>query len=335
MGTQQDFTTPVGRLVQGDCFTPQTKNQAGQPLLDKNNQPTQKYFVAVAFSKTDPAFAAIKAQFEAIGRAAFPQFFQGPGGACTHPSFSLKIIDGDGIDNNGKPNSAKEGFAGCWIIRASSTYPPKCFAAGKYAAHEQLQMVGGVNPIPRGHYVRISGTVCDNGGGNGKPGLYVNCNLIEWSRIGDVIVSGPDAASVFGGAPGYAAPAAPMAPPAPQPMAGHVAPPPMAPAPVAPYPGILAGPQMTALATASYAQYIAGGWTEAQLIAGGYMIPPNAASLPMAPGSTPVAPPPAPIAVAPPPALKRMTHLATATYEQYIAGGWNDAQMIAQGVLAA
>jgi hypothetical protein len=380
MGKAVDFLTPVGRLVQGDCFEAQTKDSAGKPYLDKNNQPTQKYFVAVAFPKNDPAFAQIKVQFEQIARAEFPQLFPN-GGPCVNPNFSFKIIDGDGIDNNGKPNSSKEGFAGCWVLRASSSYPPKCFAAGKYAPHEQLHPQAGVNPIPRGHYVRLSGNVTGNGGGNGKPGLYVNVNMIEWARVGDVIVGGPDAASVFGGAPG-ATPAAPqgrqmlaaagattyeayiaagwtdaqliasgfmaapaVAAPAPTPPAPPAAPAPTPPAPptppaaVTPHAGILAGPQMTAAAGATtYAQYIAAGWTDAQLIASGFMVAPAAASVP-APlppaGSVQPPAPPAPTAPAPAPSTKRMLPAAGATtYEQYIAAGWTDAQLIQNSFMA-
>lgn len=384
MGKATEFLTPVGRLVQGDCFEAQTKDSNGKPYLDKNNQPTQKYFVAVAFPKSDPQFAALKAQFEQIARAEFPHLFPN-GGPCVNPNFSFKIIDGDGIDQNGKPNNTKEGFAGCWILRASSTYPPKCFAAGKYQPHEQLHPVGGVNPIPRGHYVRVAGTVAGNGGGNGKPGLYVNANMIEWARVGDVIVGGPDAATVFGGAPGAgaAAPAArqmlpaagattyeayiaagwtdaqliasgfmaapvaaaptPPAPPAaaPTPPAPPAAPaptPPAPPAPVTPHTGILAGPQMTPAAGATtYAQYIAAGWTDAQLIASGFMVAPAAAGapapLPPAGSATPPAPP-APTAAAPAPGKRMLPPAGATTYEQYIAAGWTDAQLVQNGFMA-
>ena len=110
MGKATEFLTPVGRLVQGDCFEPQTKDQNGVPLTIKTGpnagQPTQKYFVAVAFKKTDAEFAKLKAMFEATARAAFPQLFPTPGGPCVNLNFSWKIVDGDGLDQNGKPNSS-------------------------------------------------------------------------------------------------------------------------------------------------------------------------------------------------------------------------------------
>jgi len=45
-----------------------------------------------------------------------------------------------------------------------------------------------------------------------------------------------------------------------------------------------------------------------------------------------VAPPPNPAFLAPPPA-RQMTAAATATYEQYVSAGWNDAQLIAAGLM--
>jgi hypothetical protein len=338
MGKPVEFVSPVGRLVQGDCFEPQTKDlSTGMPLTIKTGpnagQPTQKYFIAVAFAKSDAKFAELKAMFTQVARAAFPQFFPN-GSDCINPNFSWKIIDGDGYDQNGKPNNSKEGFAGCWIMRCASSYPFKCFAAGKYLPTDQLQMVGNVNPIPRGHYIRVAGNVSDNIP-SASPGLYVNANMIEWAAIGDVIVSGPDAAAVFGGAPaslpaGYAPPAAPMAPPAP----AMAAPPSV---PVQPLPGILNGPQMLpAAGTTTYAQYIASGWNNAQLIQHGFMAAPAAAvPAPLPPvGSAPIAPPPAP--AAPAPTAKTMLPAAGATtYEQYAANGWTDAQLVQNGFMAA
>ena len=47
--------TPVGRLVQGDCFEPQTTDAEGKPLLIKNGpnagQPRVEYFMAIAVPK--------------------------------------------------------------------------------------------------------------------------------------------------------------------------------------------------------------------------------------------------------------------------------------------
>lgn len=302
-----DFLTPVGRLVQGDPFEAQTKDQQGKPLMTQGGQPTQKYFIAVAFPKTDAAFGTFYGQMQQAAKAAFPHLFDAAGN-CTHPRFSWKLIDGDGMDDNGKSNANKEGFAGHWVVKFASTFPPKCFYAGRYQPHEQIQ---DKNAIPRGFYVRVAGTMEGNGQ-TLKPGLYMNLNMVELAAEGVRITSGPDAGAVFGafapalpsgasplpinsGAPvGNAmpglpasAPAAPALPPIPSgaaPMAPLAAPgvatspisPPPA-LPVTPNPAILATPvparQLTAAANGhTYESLIAGGWTDEMLRANGLML---------------------------------------------------------------
>lgn len=191
-----EFLTPVGRLVQGDPFEAQTKNMQGQPLMTMSGQPTQRYFVAVAFAKTDPLFGELWAKIEQVGKASFPGLNLLP---PWDPScrFSWKVIDGDGIDDNGKPNANKEGFAGHWVVKFSSSFAPRCFHAGHYQPHEQIQ---DAKLIKRGDYVRIAGTIEGNGNVQ-KPGLYVNLGMLELAGTGVAITSGPDAAAVFGGAP--------------------------------------------------------------------------------------------------------------------------------------
>lgn len=281
--------TPVGRLVQGDCFKPFTKDATGRPLTIKNGpnvgQPTQKFVQAVAFAKTDPNWPALKAQLEAVARADFPALFPN-GGPCIHPRFAMKVIDGDGVDDNGTLNSTKEGFAGHWVVRFSSTFAPDCYHAGKY---DKAQVITDPNTIKRGYYVRVSATVKGNGD-TAKPGLFLNANMIELAGYGDEITSGPDAAAAFGAAPAALPPGArptpagglpPGAMPVPAPGAGggynpaHVAmpaapvqPPPVAPPPVVvapapaflqvPPPAVPAGPVMAGDAARN-------GWTYEQL----------------------------------------------------------------------
>lgn len=291
------FLTPVGRIVQGDVFEPQTKDLQGNQLTVKQGpnagQPTQRFFVAVAFAKTDQMFAAFRQQLVQVARAAWPQLFDANGN-CTHPRFSWKIMDGDGIDDNGKPNNTKEGFAGHWVVKFSSSFPPKAFYAGRYAPQDQIQ---DKHAIRRGYFVRIGGTVEGNGNQQ-KPGIYVNLAMVELVALGPEIVSGPDAASVFGAAPVGALPAGAQALPAaggPGAMPAPAATPPMptaaAPAPsvpVAPNPAFTAPPlpsvtaappapvyQMTAKANgATRDQFINSGqgWTDELLRQHGYML---------------------------------------------------------------
>lgn len=291
---KQDFLTPVGRIVQGDAFKPQTTDQQGNPLTVKSGpnmgQPTQRYFIAVAFPKTDATFAAFYAKLNEVARASWPQHFNAQG-QCTHPKFSMKVMDGDGVDDNGKPNNLKEGFAGHWVVKFSSSFAPRCFYLGHYQPHEAIQ---DVNAIQRGYYVRVAGTIEGNGNTQ-KPGIYVNLGMIELNRgePSDIIRTGPDAAAIFGGgggaaplaqpAVGFAPPVAMPTPTLPQPAPAAVMP---SPIPVVPNPAFVAGPgappapvptpagpQMTAKAGAfTYEQYRGQGWTDEQLRAQGMML---------------------------------------------------------------
>lgn len=309
MTTKTNFLTPVGRLVQGDVFEAQTKDQQGNLLVVKTGpnagQPTQRYFIAVAFAKTDPAFPAFYAQIEQVARASFPQHFNAQG-QCTHPNFSWKVMDGDGVDQNGKPNASKEGFAGHWVVKFGSSFAPKAYYRGKY---DPSQVITDPNAIKRGYFVRVAGTIEGNGNAT-KPGVYVNLNMVELAGYGDEIVSGPQAGDVFGGAPVQQAmppgfrptpaaagpsgvPAAPqVAQPGPvaQPAApavsmpvqpaitpnpaflGTAMPTPGAmPTPAASAPGI--SRQMTAKAAGyTFEQMVGAGWTEQALREQGYMV---------------------------------------------------------------
>lgn len=308
-----DFLTPVGRLVQGDPFEAQTKNMQGQPLVTMGGQPTQRFFIAVAFRKDDASFGAFYQKLVEVARASFPTLFNAQG-QCQHPRFSWKIMDGDGVDDLGKSNATKEGFAGHWVVKFSSSFPPRCFHAGHYQPHEQIQ---DQKAIQRGYFVRVAGTVEGNDNAQ-KPGLYVNLNMVELAGVGPVITSGPDAAAVFGGA-------APALPAGAQPLPMNTAAPAMPgftpPGPAGAVPGL----PMTPGATAA---------PPAMSPSSSVPVTPNPAFAagPVATPATPAIPamPASPAA----PAVPQMTAAAGgATYEQFRAQGWTDEQMRAQGFL--
>lgn len=352
-----DFLTPVGRLVQGDPFEAQTKNMQGQPLVTTAGVPTQRYFSAVAFRKDDPLFPAFYQKLVEVARASFPQLFNAQG-QCSHPRFSWKLMDGDGTDDNGKANATKEGFAGHWVIKFSSSFAPRCFHAGHYQPHEQIQ---DPRAIQRGYFVRISGTIEGNDNVQ-KPGLYVNLNMVELAGVGPIISSGPDAGAVFGGAapqlpqgatalPMHAGAPAMPAMPGMMPAATPGFPQPGA-YPAAPVHAAPGYPQMPMAApAASYGAVSAATTYPSSPAMPGMMpaaaplaVPPNPAFL-AGPGGVPAvaapvagmyAPPMAPGAGAPlaPPSSPQMTAAAGgASYEQFRTQGWTDEQMRAQGYL--
>lgn len=324
--TREPFTTPVGRLVQGDPFVPQTKDQQGNLRVIKSGpnvgQPAPQFFIAVAFPKMDPAnptatnaeFNAFYAQLDKVARAEWPSLFPTPGGPCVNPLFTFKVKDGDGMDRNGKSNAGKEGFAGHWVVSFASAYAPKIVRPTSPGVWETLTDHASVK---RGYYVRVNGTISGNDSPN-TPGLYVNLDMIELVAYGPEIVSGPDAATAFA-APAALPPGASAVPPAASPaMPGAT--PGAPPAPLA-----VPGAGATASPAASPVPASPPAYT-------GHMTPPL-------PGASTAAAPPPPVSAPPAtgsPTSPAMTAAAAgATYESFIAAGWTHDQLVANGYIAA
>lgn len=330
---KERFTTPVMRFVQGSVDDAQTKDAQGNLRVVKSGpnagQPNPQYFVAGAIAKNDPAwpeFWGILCRAAALG---FPNLFPNAAAGdytCVHPQFAFKVIDGDGFDTSGKPNSGKEGFAGHWVVRFASAYPPRCFHAGRYAAHEQIQEKGA---IKRGYYIRTSGTVEGNANAQ-RPGLYVNLDMVELSAYGPEIVSGPDASDAFGGGPAALPPGATAAPATPPTTPGFT-PPPLAapgagasPAAALPVPGAPA-PSAPAAPYTGYMQPPAAPAAGPTPPIGGAPAANPAPAAPMPPTSTTAYPGSGPVML---PAANG------ATYEQMIAAGWTDDTLRAHGMMA-
>jgi hypothetical protein len=295
MANRIDITTPVGRLVWGDLYTPQTTNYEGKPLLMKDGvTPRVDYSFGVAIPKTPGvqhwAHEKWGAPIWALANQAFVN------GETQRHDFSWKITDGDSsIPNkrNKKPCD-REGFPGHWVIAFSGGYAPGIWNAN---GTEKILEKDAVKP---GYYVQVFGNITDNKPSQ-SPGLYINHTYVALAGYGPEILVGPDvSAAGFGGQPlpagASTVPAANFAPPAPPgapagappayvPPVVNAAPPappaapPAPPAPpvvaVAPNPAILTPPvrQLTAAANgASYEQLIQNGWTDETLRANGLMI---------------------------------------------------------------
>lgn len=364
-----EFLTPVMRMVQGDPFEMQTKDMQGATLTTKTGpnagQPTQRYFVAGAIAKNDPAFPAFYALMVQAAKAGFPTLFDANGN-CLARDFSWKLSDGDStqVSRPGEtPNARKEGFPGHWVIKFSSSFPPRVFYAGHYAPHEQIQ---DRNVLRRGDYIRVAGTMEANGNQQ-KPGLYMNLSMVEYAGKGVEIVTGPDAGAIFGGNAAQLPPGAtplpmhagngqpampgqmPMAQPAPTfapPVAGFGAPPALPsamPAPqqfapaagvpsvaVTPNPAFLQGPGTAAppafpgaVPNAGYPSPSAGFAAPSALPA--MTSPSSPGALPGMPGMLPPAVPQAPVMLA-----AAQGH----TYESLRGMGYTDEQMRASGWMA-
>lgn len=332
------FLTPVGRLVMGDPFKPQTTDMNGNQLVVLNGpnkgQPTQVYLAHTAVAKNDPEVAAFYAKLIERARAEWPQYVDAAGN-ISHPKFSLKFTDGDGPDGNGQSQAHKEGYAGHYIIKTASAYPPRVFYRDHYAPHEEVK---DPNALKRGYFVRIGGEM-DSNGFPSQPGLKLYCGQIAIWAEGPEITSGPDAAAVFGAAgQGMALPGMQALRPIAAPVAGALVMPGAAAVPLA-MPGLpgatpMAQPGATLpLAMPASAQPAAMPGLPAMPAT---LVTPNPALMAAAAGlpALPLAPlqPLAPLS----PAVPQLTPAGAATgqtYAQMIAAGYTDAQLRAGGYI--
>lgn len=199
------FITPVGRIVEGSLSRGNTTNMAGEKLVYKSGpnqgEPRLEYYFMLAIHKSDPSWPAFAALVQAEALAAWP------GGQSKMPTFSWKIVDGDGVDHEGKPRSARTGQANHWLVKFTGSFAPKCYSRG------------GTNEIPAteikaGYFVRVAGNTEGNKNAT-KPGMYMNYSMVELIGYGEEIQSGPDAKDAFGNSQvGYVPPGMTNAPPA-------------------------------------------------------------------------------------------------------------------------
>lgn len=309
MAERINITTPVGRLVGGDLYTPQTTDHQGAPLTMKDKvTPRVDYSFGVAIPKTpgvqhwanEPWGTAIWA----YGWAAFPN------GEAQRPDFSWKITDGDSAIPNkaGRKPCDREGYKGHWVIWFSGGFAPGIYNA------DGSQKILEKDAVKPGYYVQVFGNISDNKPSQ-SPGIYVNHTYVALSAYGEEIQTGPDvSAAGFGGAP--LPPGASATPPAgnfnpappPAPPAGYAPPP----APPAPGPAVAPPPAPPVVP-----------------------VQPNPAILTPPPGPA-VAPPPPPVVAAPVGDARnaRLTPAANgATYEQLVVAGWTDATLIQNGLM--
>jgi hypothetical protein len=316
---QELFTTPVGRLVMGSLYKPNTTDAEGKPLVVKNGpnagQPRVQFFFALAIKKSAESHwsqTAWGAIIWKIGYAAFPQ-------AASSPAFAWKVEDGDSAVPNkkGKRPSDHEGWAGHWIVKLSGGFAPKVFQQNG-SSFDELSQPDFVNA---GDFVEVRAGV-DGNGSQSQPGVYLNYSMVCFRAYGPRIVFGPSVEEAGFGQSALPAGASivppastiplPLPPAPPAPVAAAPAPP----VPVTPNPAFLqvplapAAPSVVAL--------------------------PASPAPPAIPASVVPASPVVPAPPASPSSGPQMTAKANGvTYAAYRAAGWDDANLIAQGYLTA
>ena len=281
---------PVGRLVEGSVHElKDVEDNNGVKKLGKDGKPQKQCFFSVAIPKT-PGVTDWKQEAWAapIVQAAMAAF---PGGQYNWPAFAWKVTDGDSAIPNkkGKLPKNKAGFPGNWVVKLSGGFLPQLLT------RDGSQRLSPEQRIEPGDYVQAAYFAVGNNRSD-SPGVYVNHAAVAFTGFGERITYERDYTGVgFGQGPVPAGvraapsagmttpplpatpaplPAAPVAAPAPIPANPAVlqAPLPAAPAPLPPAPPAAPVKQMTAAATSSYEQYIAAGWTDAQLVQHGLMV---------------------------------------------------------------
>lgn len=317
MAERITVTSPVGRIVAGSLYKPNDKNYDGKPLTTKDGKPRVQYFIALAIPKTPGlthwGFEEWGKHIWTVGHQAFPQ-------AAQRPDFAWKIEDGDSqfLNKRNRKPCEQVGYPGNWIVKFSGGFALKIFRQ-EGAGWVQMLEPDAVKP---GFFVQVAFTV-DGNEQTGNPGVYLNPQAVCFRAFGPEIQFGPNVDEMgFGAAPlppgaslqpspasapppggSTYTPQAPAAPGAPQPV------------PVVPQPQFLQVPAN-----------------------GGYPLPPNPSQSGPSGGIIPVpaAPaPPTPNAMPASPSNQfRMTPKAgVLTREAYIAAGWTDAQLVAEGLM--
>lgn len=292
MSNKEELLTPVGRLVQGSLYEPQTTDAEGKPLTIRTGanagQSRVEYYFALAIAKGAERHWAETpwgAKIWAVGHAGFPN------GQADSPHFAWKIQDGDSTIPNkaGRKNCDREGYPGHWVLNFASGFAPSIHN------EDGTKQIVETNFVNLGDYIQVFGSVADNGATQ-QPGVYLNHSMVAFSRYGNRIVLGADPKTVgFGKSPipagalntppeGRFNPASPATTPPPA-LGNPAAPtqPPAMPAPVGsappPHYGILTPPapvtpvrvMLPAAEGFTYEQLISAGWTDAMLIQHGKM----------------------------------------------------------------
>ncbi len=269
------FLTPVGRMVMGSLYEPQTKNRSGEPLTFKSGKnigkPRVNYFFALAIKKNGESHwnqTEWGAKIYSIATGLYPR------GETNRPTFSWKIVDGDStIANTEQVRPCdRVGYPGHWVLTFGGAFAPALIDRNK----EYLTKEGIINC---GDYIQVNMIV----GPNKSPtpqniGISLNCTHVALIGYGEPIEFkkqiDPKTLNIASQLPPGASetPVAKPAPVSPPPVASvNPVPPPAAPVPP-PYPGILnGGKKMTAQAPGTYEQMIGWGWNDAQLIEHGMM----------------------------------------------------------------
>lgn len=181
--------TPAARIVTGNVQKPNLNDMHGRPR-DK-----PQYFFGVAFPKNHPDCGAMfqaMHDFAAAQYAYYPDVVRrinalwqvGPKGC----GFAFKFEDGD-VPHPQK--GIREGYAGCWVMKFTSTYPIRTCNLDNHdvpPAH-----------VLTGYLVDVAFNITINQKTDHTAGLFLNPVFVRLLSQAQAIVGGPQAGQVFQG----------------------------------------------------------------------------------------------------------------------------------------
>jgi hypothetical protein len=326
--TRTNITSPVGRVVMGNLYQPNTTDAEGKPLVIKTGpnagKPRSNYFFALAIPKgPEPHWAHTPwgGQIWQVGNLAFPQ-------AAQSPAFAWKIEDGDSQVPNkrGRKPFENEGWKGHWILKLSGGFAPKVYRQEGQGYLQEMT----VDFVKPGYFVEVAFNV-DGNDSQSQPGVYLNHSMVCFRGYGPEIVFGPDVNEAgFGKAPLPAG--ASMVPLAGAiPLPGASAAPayplmPSVPAAVATQAGMMASAgiasPMPPIAVIPNPQFLQVPPPTPPAVANTVLMPAIPAALPAVPASAY-------------PSRTMTAKAAGASYQAFTAAGWTDANLIANGYMTA
>lgn len=179
----------VGRIVWGNPgkSSVKTDNKTKQPVI-RDGQPVVQWTFGVAYPKA----GFIANIWPAMNQEAASGYPNG-----VPPGFAWKMVDGDGIDRQGKPYNQREGYAGCWVLAIST----EAFAPNIFRQEGNGYVQVPPENIKTGDFVAVALNIKVNvpKDKSHTPGLYVNPQGVLFVGYGQPIINGPDAQSMFGG----------------------------------------------------------------------------------------------------------------------------------------
>jgi hypothetical protein len=197
MSTSQGRNVMVqGRIVwvAGDLFKGKDKIDMNtrQPKLSPNGERLKEYGFGLAVPKSALAQTG-QGQPGEIWQAMHEEAWTIYPSRQLPPAFAMKYKDGDGVDHNGQPFSSREGYAGHIVLTCTTMIPIKFF---RWENGQNILINDG---IKCGDYVNVQLSVKAHGAvGQGKPGLYLNPNAVQFLGYGKEIINTPSGDQLFG-----------------------------------------------------------------------------------------------------------------------------------------